>query len=149
MVDLTDAELCHSFTRWLVERKTPQRGIEILKKAIRKIQLFDSQLTSVHADLCQLSLLSKCLKPALELLDTDITSINQEVCICICYTYIIKLKKDNIFCPNRAITGGNIFTLKHFLLKCLFVVFSEYINYCKDTGFKTSTVYYCNKFSFS
>lgn len=72
------ADLCHYFTRWLVERKTPARGIEILKKAIRKIQLFDSQLTSVHADLCQLCLLSKNLKPALEFLDTDITSINQE-----------------------------------------------------------------------
>lgn len=74
-----DADLCHLFTEHLVELKQPIRGIEILKKAIRKIQLFDSQLTSIHADLCQLCLLSKCMKPALEFLETDVTSIGSEV----------------------------------------------------------------------
>lgn len=54
------------------------RGIELLQRAIRKIQLFDSQLTSIHADLCQLCLLSKCFKPALEFLNTDITGVGQE-----------------------------------------------------------------------
>ncbi|KOB66300.1 COP9 complex subunit 3-like protein [Operophtera brumata] len=53
----------------------PIRGIETLKKAIRKIQLFDSQLTSIHADLCQLCLLSKCMKPAIDFLETDVTGI--------------------------------------------------------------------------
>lgn len=55
------------------------RGIELLKRAIAKIQSNESQLTSIHADLCQLCLLAKCFKPALPYLDTDITSISQEV----------------------------------------------------------------------
>ncbi|XP_077297976.1 COP9 signalosome subunit 3 isoform X2 [Arctopsyche grandis] len=71
-------DLCHTFTNRLVETKQPIRGIELLKRAIRKIQLFDSQLTSVHADLYQLCLLSKCMKPALEFLDTDVTGISSE-----------------------------------------------------------------------
>ncbi|XP_043288045.1 COP9 signalosome complex subunit 3 [Venturia canescens] len=74
----TYAELCHLLTQSLVELRTPLRGIELLRRAIRKIQLFDSQLTSIHADLCQLCLLSKCFKPALEFLDTDVTGISQE-----------------------------------------------------------------------
>lgn len=61
-----------------MELKTPLRGIDLLCRAIRKIRLFESQLTSIHADLCQLSLLAKCFKPALEFLDVDITSISQE-----------------------------------------------------------------------
>lgn len=76
---ISDAELCHLLTDHLVAIKQPLKGIEILKKAIRKIQLFDSQLTSIHADLCQLCLLSKCMKPALEFLDTDVTGIGAEV----------------------------------------------------------------------
>ncbi|XP_024874421.1 COP9 signalosome complex subunit 3 [Temnothorax curvispinosus] len=74
----TYADLCHLFTQSLVESKTPLRGIDVLRRAIRKIQLFDSQLTSIHADLCQLCLLSKCFKPALEFLDIDVTGISQE-----------------------------------------------------------------------
>ncbi|XP_017891015.1 COP9 signalosome complex subunit 3-like [Ceratina calcarata] len=74
----TYAELCHLFTQSLVEFQTPLRGIEILRLAIRKIQLFDSQLTSIHADLCHLCLFAKCLKPALEFLDINITDISQE-----------------------------------------------------------------------
>ncbi|XP_011562449.2 COP9 signalosome complex subunit 3 [Plutella xylostella] len=73
------ADLCHLLTDHLVEVKQPLRGIEILKKAIRKIQLFDSQLTSIHADLCQMCLLSKCIKPAIEFLDTDVTGIGSEL----------------------------------------------------------------------
>ncbi|XP_008555887.1 COP9 signalosome complex subunit 3 [Microplitis mediator] len=72
------ADLCHLLTQSLVEMQTPMRGIELLQRAIRKIQLFDSQLTSIHADLCQLCLLSKCFKPALEFLNTDITGVGQE-----------------------------------------------------------------------
>lgn len=84
------AELCHLLTEYLIEIKQPIRGILTLKKAIRKIQLIESQVTSVHADLCQLCLLAKCVKPALEFLDTDITSISSEL--------------------------GGIFDSKHFLL---------------------------------
>jgi len=50
----------------------------VLQKAITKVQLHPSQLTSIHADLCQLCLLAKCLKPALEFLDIDITEISRE-----------------------------------------------------------------------
>jgi hypothetical protein len=76
---LADAELCHLLTHSLAELKVPLRGIDLIQRAIRKIQLFDSQLTSIHADLCQLCLLAKCFKPALVFLNTDITSISQEV----------------------------------------------------------------------
>lgn len=65
-------------TETLIKLRCPIRGIGLLSHAIRKIQLFESQLTSIHADLCQLCLLSKCLKPALEFLDTDITGISRE-----------------------------------------------------------------------
>uniref|UniRef100_A0A0K8S908 COP9 signalosome complex subunit 3 N-terminal helical repeats domain-containing protein n=1 Tax=Lygus hesperus TaxID=30085 RepID=A0A0K8S908_LYGHE len=53
----------------------PLRGIELMSVAITKIQTSPSQLTLVHADLCQLCLVAKCLKPALKFLDIDITSI--------------------------------------------------------------------------
>lgn len=73
------AELCHSLTNYLVEKKQPMKGILLLRKAISKLRFFDTQLTSIHADLCQLCLLAKCFKPSLEVLDTDITGICQEV----------------------------------------------------------------------
>ncbi|XP_064623892.1 COP9 signalosome complex subunit 3-like [Lineus longissimus] len=72
------ADLCHRFTQNLVEKKEPIRGICILLKAINKIQLFPSQLTSIHVDLCQLCLLSKCFKPALQILDVDTTDVSKE-----------------------------------------------------------------------
>jgi COP9 signalosome complex subunit 3 len=74
----TYAKLCHLFAQSLVEKRQPICGINLLCLAIRKIQLFNSQLTSVHADLCQLCLLAKCLKPALEFMDVDITDISKE-----------------------------------------------------------------------
>ncbi|XP_052818774.1 COP9 signalosome complex subunit 3-like [Mya arenaria] len=72
------ADLCHKFTQNLVDRKQPHRGIPILVTAINKIQLFPAQLTSIHADLCQLCLLSKNFKPALQFMDVDITDISKE-----------------------------------------------------------------------
>ncbi|KAJ8688230.1 hypothetical protein QAD02_024025 [Eretmocerus hayati] len=72
------AELCHQFTNTLVELKIPMQGILLLKKAIKKIQLFESQLTSIHADLCKLCLLAINFVPALEFLDVDITGISVE-----------------------------------------------------------------------
>jgi len=62
----------------LVERSKPQWGIPVLMKAIDKIQLFPSQLTSIHADLAQVCLLAKNLKPALKYLDVDTTDIAKE-----------------------------------------------------------------------
>lgn len=73
------SELCHSLTAYLIEQKQPMKGILLLKKAISKLQLYDSQLTLIHADLCQLCLLAKCFKPALQVLNVDITGICQEV----------------------------------------------------------------------
>ncbi|XP_039285710.1 LOW QUALITY PROTEIN: COP9 signalosome complex subunit 3 [Nilaparvata lugens] len=72
------AEMCHLLTKNLTELRCPLRGIDLLSRAIRKIQLSDSQLTSIHADLCRLCLLAKCFKPALDFLSTDITTISQE-----------------------------------------------------------------------
>lgn len=73
------AALCHLVTNRLLELGQPMRGISLHLRAIQKIQLHSTQLTSVHADLCQLCLLAKCFKPALPILDNDITAINQEV----------------------------------------------------------------------
>ncbi|XP_071815337.1 COP9 signalosome complex subunit 3-like [Apostichopus japonicus] len=72
------AYLAHAFTQALVEKKEAIRGISTLLTALAKIQLHQGQLTSIHADICQLCLLSKNMKPALSLLDTDITEISQE-----------------------------------------------------------------------
>uniref|UniRef100_A0A8C4QEB6 COP9 signalosome complex subunit 3 n=1 Tax=Eptatretus burgeri TaxID=7764 RepID=A0A8C4QEB6_EPTBU len=72
------AGLCHMLTNALVERKQPLRGITVLRQAIDKMQMNSTQLTSIHADLCQLCLLAKCFKPALPYLDVDITDICKE-----------------------------------------------------------------------
>lgn len=61
-----------------MDQKQPLKGIQLLKKAISKLQLYDTQLTSIHADLCHLSLLAKCFKEALTILDIDITGMCQE-----------------------------------------------------------------------
>ncbi|KAG7267448.1 hypothetical protein CRUP_033403 [Coryphaenoides rupestris] len=65
-------------TNALVERKQPLRGVVILKQAIDKMQMNTNQLTSVHADLCQLCLLAKCFKPALPFLELDMMDICKE-----------------------------------------------------------------------
>ncbi|KAI1296658.1 COP9 signalosome complex subunit 3 [Halotydeus destructor] len=72
------ADLCHNYTASMVESRQPLKGINHMMKAINKIKLFDSQLTSIHADLCQLCLLSKCVKPAIQFLDVDVTDISRE-----------------------------------------------------------------------
>ncbi|MBN3276616.1 CSN3 protein, partial [Polyodon spathula] len=51
----TFAGLCHQLTNSLVERKQPLRGVGILQQAIDKMQMNTNQLTSIHADLCQVS----------------------------------------------------------------------------------------------
>uniref|UniRef100_A0A8C1SHN2 COP9 signalosome subunit 3 n=1 Tax=Cyprinus carpio TaxID=7962 RepID=A0A8C1SHN2_CYPCA len=74
----TFAGLCHQLTSALVERKQPLRGISIIKQAIDKMQMNTNQLTSVHADLCQLCLLAKCFKPAVPFLELDMMDICKE-----------------------------------------------------------------------
>lgn len=76
---LAVTDLCRCLTLHYVQQKTPMKGIPLLAKAISKLQLYDSQLTSIHGSICQLCLLAKCFKPALEILDVDITGICQEV----------------------------------------------------------------------
>uniref|UniRef100_A0A8D0DCA1 COP9 signalosome subunit 3 n=1 Tax=Sander lucioperca TaxID=283035 RepID=A0A8D0DCA1_SANLU len=56
----------------------PLRGVVVLKQAIDKMQMNTNQLTSVHADLCQLCLLAKCFKPALPFLELDMMDICKE-----------------------------------------------------------------------
>lgn len=46
-----------------------------MAQAVEKIRGSDTQLTSVHADLCQLSLCAKIFNSAIACLDLDITSI--------------------------------------------------------------------------
>uniref|UniRef100_A0A8C3GB33 COP9 signalosome subunit 3 n=1 Tax=Cyclopterus lumpus TaxID=8103 RepID=A0A8C3GB33_CYCLU len=74
----TFAGLCHQLTNALVERKQPLRGVVVLKQAIDKMQMNTNQLTSVHADLCQLCLLAKCFKPVLPFLELDMMDICKE-----------------------------------------------------------------------
>uniref|UniRef100_A0A8B9JVF9 COP9 signalosome complex subunit 3 n=1 Tax=Astyanax mexicanus TaxID=7994 RepID=A0A8B9JVF9_ASTMX len=74
----TFAGLCHQLTNALVERKQPLRGISIIKQAIEKMQMNTNQLTSIHADLCQLCLLAKCFKPAVPFLELDMMDICKE-----------------------------------------------------------------------
>nr|VZI09690.1 unnamed protein product [Spirometra erinaceieuropaei] len=64
--------ICREFTLYLMSRSMALRGIPILLMAIEKIRNSPEQLTSVHADVCQLALSAKCFKPVLPLLDTDI-----------------------------------------------------------------------------
>uniref|UniRef100_A0A8D8UJW0 COP9 signalosome complex subunit 3 n=1 Tax=Cacopsylla melanoneura TaxID=428564 RepID=A0A8D8UJW0_9HEMI len=72
------ADLSHQYTKAVIDLKTPQRGIPIIRAAIKKIQTCESQLTSLHSDLCQLCLLAMNFKPALEFLDVEITTIANE-----------------------------------------------------------------------
>jgi len=68
----------HFFTKQLNDQHQAFRGISLVSKAIQMIQKHPSELTSIHADLVQLSLAVKCFKPALRYLDVDITEINSE-----------------------------------------------------------------------
>lgn len=72
------AQICHSLTSELCKRGVAIRGIKVISHAIEKIQETPSQLTSIHADLCQLCLAAKCLKPAMKYLDIEITDIAKE-----------------------------------------------------------------------
>lgn len=68
----------HFLTKALVDQNQAFRGIPLLTIAIKKVQKHPSELTSIHADLIQLCLVTKCFKPALRLLDVDVREINNE-----------------------------------------------------------------------
>ncbi|XP_062507632.1 COP9 signalosome complex subunit 3-like [Corticium candelabrum] len=70
--------LCHFYAKSLVDLKKPLRGIDTIRLATEKLQPSMSCLTSIHADLAQLCLLSKCLKPAIPFLDSDVSDFVQE-----------------------------------------------------------------------
>ncbi|XP_055376294.1 COP9 signalosome complex subunit 3 [Condylostylus longicornis] len=68
-------ELCHVFTSYMVTQPNVIQAIKILSTAIEKVRLHETQLTSVHADLCLVSLKAKCFNTVLRFLDVDITAI--------------------------------------------------------------------------
>ncbi|XP_030385340.1 COP9 signalosome complex subunit 3 [Scaptodrosophila lebanonensis] len=69
-------EVCHLFTEFVVQKNLSILGIKILSRAIERIREMATQLTPIHADLCQLSLKAKNFNLALPYLDTDITDIS-------------------------------------------------------------------------
>ena len=72
------AHMCHIITNELCKRSMAIRGIRPLCNAVDKAQTMPSQLTSIHADLCQLCLAARCLKPALKYIDVEMTDIAKE-----------------------------------------------------------------------
>lgn len=68
--------MCHLYTGYLTKHNlTTMQGVLVLTQAVEKLRQFDTQLTNVHADLCQVSLSSKVFSPVLRFLDLDVTAI--------------------------------------------------------------------------
>jgi len=72
------SDLCHQLTNELIKRDLAIRGISIISRAVKKLQISPGSLTPAHSDLTKLCLVSKCFSPALQFLDTDINQINKE-----------------------------------------------------------------------
>lgn len=75
-------ETCHLFTDYLVQKNLSILGIKVLSRAIEQIRQLDTQLTPIHADLCQLSLKAKHFNVVLPYLDVDITDISTVAAEC-------------------------------------------------------------------
>ncbi|XP_064542583.1 COP9 signalosome complex subunit 3 [Drosophila montana] len=75
-------ETCHLFTDFVVQKNLSILGIKVLSRAIEQIRHMDTQLTPIHADLCQLSLKAKNFNLILPHLDTDITDISTVAAEC-------------------------------------------------------------------
>lgn len=75
-------ETCHLFTDYLVQKNLSILGIKVLSRAIEQIRQMDTQLTPIHADLCQLSLKAKHFNVVLAYLDVDITDISTVAAEC-------------------------------------------------------------------
>ena len=77
------SELCHYYTRCLVQQNKPKRGLLTLRTAIRNIQLdstgtqVKTKLTTVHSDLLQLSLMAKNFTVALDVMSHEILDIHK------------------------------------------------------------------------
>lgn len=78
IVPETFADLFHLYTRTIIELRKPESGIYTLERAITKLQESPTQLTTLHSELCLLCLLSKNFKPAIQVLNRDITTISKE-----------------------------------------------------------------------
>nr|XP_054763667.1 COP9 signalosome complex subunit 3-like [Lytechinus pictus] len=65
---IRDPSLAHHLTKGLIQRNQAIRGITILHSAISRIQ--------IHPALYKFK--AKCMKPALQVLDSDITEISKE-----------------------------------------------------------------------
>lgn len=73
------ADLFHLYTRTIIDLRKPESGIYTLERAVMKLQETPTQLTTLHSELCLLCLLSKNFKPAIQVLNNDITTISKEV----------------------------------------------------------------------
>ncbi len=78
------SELCHFYTNKLTSSNKSKRGLPILRQAIKKIQyvsnsgtIKQNQLTTIHADLLQLSLSCENFSIALDLISHDILDIHK------------------------------------------------------------------------
>ncbi|ALC43544.1 CSN3 [Drosophila busckii] len=75
-------ELCHLFSDFVVQHNLSILGIKVLTRAIEQIKQMDTQLTPIHADLCQLSLKAKNFSLVLPYLNTDMTDISTVAAEC-------------------------------------------------------------------
>lgn len=68
--------MCHHYVHEIISDPTKcLQGIPVLIQAIENIRTVSTQLTPIHADLCQISLKAKCFNRALKYLNVDITEI--------------------------------------------------------------------------
>lgn len=72
-------ELCHAFTDYLIKIQLPKIGLAAMKVAIAKLTPDPTELTSIHADLCQLSLMAKDYRHCLPILNIDITHVSYDM----------------------------------------------------------------------
>lgn len=76
LILLAVGELCHLYTSYLTKNHlVSTQAVRVLAQAVEKLRQFDTQLTSVHSDLCQISLSAKVFSPAVRILDVDVTAI--------------------------------------------------------------------------
>lgn len=68
--------MCHSYTNVVIsDTEKCLQGIPVLIQAIENIRVSPTQLTPIHADLCQISMKAKCFNRTMKFLDVDITEI--------------------------------------------------------------------------
>lgn len=105
-------ETCHLFTDYLVQKNLSILGIKVLSRAIEQIRQMDTQLTPIHADLCQLSLKAKHFNVVLPYLDVDITDISTVAAECKQqqqqqHTLVSKNASHRQFRQSLSLSGGD------------------------------------------